>query len=70
MIWTAILAVIPLLIEILKLVRDVRADKKEENIELTKQKTEALQSTLRGIIDMDESRINSGFDKLRRLRQK
>lgn len=68
--WTAILAIIPFLTELLKLIREVRGDKKEEQLELRKEKTEVLQSTLRGIVDMDEYRINSGFDRLRRLRRK
>jgi hypothetical protein len=68
--WATILALFPFLTELMKLIREVRSDAKEQNAELKKQKTETLQSTLRGIIDMDESRINSGFDKLRRLRGK
>lgn len=43
---------------------------KEANDELKKQKTEALQSAVRGIVDMDDSRVNAAFDKLHRLRQK
>ncbi len=66
--WTAILgAIVSLALEILKLINEVRADKKEEQIELKKQKTEIIQSIARGIVDSDDSRIVSGFDKLRRI---
>lgn len=65
-----ILAAVALITEIIKLIREVRSDKKEQNVELKKQKTEALQSALRGIVDGDDSRVNSEFDRLRRLRQK
>lgn len=63
-------AVVTLLIEVFKLINDIRADKKEEQIELKKQKTQALQSALRGIIDGDESRYINQLELLRRLRQK
>lgn len=71
MTWLAILgAIITLAIEILKLISEVRTEKKEVAFELKKQKTELIQSVARGIVDRDASRINSGIDKLRRLRQK
>ena len=69
MTWIALAtAAISLMLEVLKIVREIRADKKEERIELTKKKTEAAQSVLRGIVDGDESRIISGLDRLRHLR--
>ena len=69
--WAAILgAILTLAVEIFKLIREVRSDKKEEKIELKKQKTEHVQSGIRGIIDGDASRITSAIDGLRRLRQK
>ena len=68
--WTAILgAVLTLAVEIFKLIREVRVDKKEENLELKKRKTEILQKITRGIVDRDDERINSGFDELRRMRE-
>lgn len=70
MAWGAIIsAVLALALEILKLIREVRSDKKEEAIELKKLKTEQVQRIARGIIDRDASRINAGFDELRRLRE-
>ena len=41
---------------------------KEINDEARKQKTEAIQSVVRGIVDRDASRINGAFDRLRRIR--
>lgn len=68
--WGAILgAFLALALEIIKIIRDVKAENKEEAIELKKQKTEVIQSLARGIIDRDASRINSDIDRLRRLRE-
>lgn len=67
--WGAILAaVLSLALEIFKLVHEVRLENKEKAIELKKQKTEIIQSIARGIVDRDASRINSGFDELRRIK--
>lgn len=69
----SVLAIISALIalagEILKLVNDVRQEKKENSVELKKKKTEIVQSIARGIVDRDASRINDGFDRLRLLRE-
>ena len=40
---------------------------KEHNEEKKKQKTEALQSGLRGIVDRDGSRVSVAFGELNRL---
>ena len=70
----SILAVIGVLLqiifEVLKIYQDVRADKKKEKEEIKKKQTEHLQSIVRGVIDNDESRINSGFNNLRILRMR
>jgi len=70
----SILAVIGVLLqiifEVLKIYQDVRADKKKEKEEIKKKQTEHLQSIVRGVIDNDESRINTGFDNLRILRMR
>ena len=41
---------------------------KEANDEKKKQKTEALQSVIRGVVDRDASRITLGFDRMRSLK--
>lgn len=41
---------------------------KESNAELKKQKTEALQSGVRAIVDKDVSRLNTAISDLNRLR--
>ena len=68
--WLAIVgAIITLALEILRLINETRQEKKEEAVELKKQKTEILQSLARGIVDGDASRINSCYEQLRRLRE-
>jgi hypothetical protein len=69
--WLAIITVIgQLLLEIFKLINDSRAKKEAGDVELKKQKTEILQSGLRGIIDGDLSRLNSAFEQLRELKKR
>ena len=41
---------------------------KEANDETKKQRTEVLQSGIRGLVDHDAARITAAFDKLRSLR--
>lgn len=41
---------------------------KEHNDDVKKQKTEALQSGLRGIVDRDPSRVTNAFDSIKRLK--
>ena len=41
---------------------------KEANDEKKKQKTEALQSAVRGVVDRDAGRINDAFQRMRDLR--
>ena len=68
--WLAIVAgAITLLTEIFQLIREMRTENKEEAVELKKQKTEIIQSIARGLIDGDEHRVNSGFDRLRGFRK-
>lgn len=70
----SILAVIGVLLrvilEVLGIYREVKNDKKKEKEEIKKKQTEHLQSIVRGVIDNDESRINTGFDNLRILRMR
>lgn len=65
-----IAALLSLALEVIKLIRESRADKKEEALERKKQKTEVIQSIARGIIDRDASRVNGEFDRLRRLKER
>ena len=41
---------------------------KESNDEKKKQKTEALQSVVRGLVDRDASRVTLGFSRMRSLK--
>ena len=70
----SILAVIGVLLrvilEVLGIYREVKNDKKKEKEEIKKKQTEHLQSIVSGVIDNDESRINTGFDNLRILRMR
>lgn len=64
--WLAIIgALITLALEIIKIIRENKAESKEKAIELKKERTEILQSIVRGLADRDESRISSGFERLR-----
>lgn len=58
---------IPLVLAIFQLVFKVWDAVSEHNSEIKKQKTEALQSGLRGVVDRDASRITQSFDDLNRL---
>jgi len=68
--WAGIIALITLAGQLLALFNKVWDANKEKNEELKKQKTEALQSGVRAIVDKDASRLNASIVELERLRQK
>lgn len=69
--WIALIGgLIALLTEIVQMFRDSKKEKKEQDLDLKKQKTEEIQSIARGLIDGDASRVVAGFDRLRKLKSK
>lgn len=69
--WIAVIGgVISFAIELLKLIREVKNDKKERDVELKKRKTEIIQSGIRGLIDGDDRRYVTSLDQLRNIRKR
>ncbi len=65
----AIIAGLTFLGQLLSLLDKIWDAHKEHNEELKKQKTEALQSGVRAIVDKDVSRLNVAIADLQRLRK-
>jgi len=59
---------ITLAVTLLKLATKIWDAINDHNIERKKQKTEALQSGIRAIVDRDASRLNSAIGDLNRMR--
>lgn len=66
--WSGILAALTVIGQLLGLLDRFLDAQKEKNEELKKQKTEALQSGVRAIVDRDASRLNNAIRDLNRLR--
>lgn len=60
---------IPLILAVLQIITRIWDAVKEHNVEKKKQKTEALQSGVRAIVDRDASRLNASLLELDRLRK-
>jgi len=67
--WAGILAAITLVGQLLSLFNKIWDANKEKDEALKKQKTEALQSGVRAIVDKDVSRLNASISDLNRLRK-
>ena len=67
--WAGILAAITLVGQLLSLFNKIWDANKEKDEALKKQKTEALQSGVRAIVDKDVSRLSVAINDLNRLRR-
>jgi len=67
--WAGILAAITLVGQLLSLFNKIWDANKEKDEALKKQKTEALQSGVRAIVDKDVSRLNVAIGDLNRMRK-
>ena len=65
--WAGILALITLIGQVLSLINKIWDANKEKNEQIKIEKTKALQSGVRAIVDKDVSRLNTAINDFKRL---